>query len=382
MSGKTKQKYNHENILISKEYTKLLNNIFILLPKNYDKKNILEVFQEMYPFHWNRLVERQRNYQEKDAFLISKNKRTRYNSISPENYFFNLQKVKHLLSKGSKEKHLNIINSEDYEVKKYKVINKCEKANEKMKNKILEAKINSQNVEPKYLKNLMRAYHKEKLNTEQKLIILNELTRFDVEEVTRFFYKINDSEKNNILREFSFYHLQKYGHYVKLRKRFRGNTKSYQNAHATLEDKTPEDLYNLLITQPNIACQKYDYFISHSSKDKNIVREVIKEMNEKNKVCYCDWSLDNAFLKRELANNYTRETLKLRMEQSEKLILINTKNSEISEWVLFELVYFKKLNKDILIFNEKDKVLETCSLKKVGEIVESYKFHQRVLRCC
>jgi len=77
-------------------------------------------------------------------------------------------------------------------------------------------------------------------------------------------------------------------------------------------------------------------------------------LNEKGKICYCDWTLDDNFLKREFVNEYTREVLKVRMEQSDKLIFIRTNNSIGSDWVKFELDYYANLDESIEVIDYTD----------------------------
>ncbi|MEL0537320.1 hypothetical protein [Staphylococcus debuckii] len=193
--GKTKRKYHGESIKISKNITKALRNIFILLPKNYSKQDILKKYKQYYPYEWQILIERQRVYQEKDEFLARKNKQKRYYPETPESFFFSQQKVKHMLSKGARQKHTRLLNELNIKENKQKIIIKRKNAIKKKDEKIKTAKLNSQNVAPSYLDKLMEAYHKNKLSAEEKLIILDELTRFDNEKITTFFRKINDSEK-------------------------------------------------------------------------------------------------------------------------------------------------------------------------------------------
>ena len=129
----------------------------------------------------------------------------------------------------------------------------------------------------------------------------------------------------------------------------------------------PEDLYSRLKTHAINSKQRYDYFISHSSKDKKRVREVISKLNLEGSICYCDWSIDDIFLKRENVNDYTRDVLKVRMQQSNKLLLVRTKNSAESEWVEFELNYFEQLGKPIYEINHIDNVTAVYPILEIHQ---------------
>lgn len=155
------------------------------------------------------------------------------------------------------------------------------------------------------------------------------------------FYKLNDSERNDEIRQLAFQHLQSSGYYVKLRQRFKGKKKMYQIETDTFSG-TPEGLYNALIKENSVQKLKtYDLFISHSCLDKDIVRSVVKAANNVGMNCYVDWISDNDFLKRSLVSNYTKEVLKARMECASKLLFLSTDNSRKSSWVSFELDYFQ-----------------------------------------
>lgn len=347
MSGETKRKYDYESMLIAKSITQSLKKISEILPQYYTQQDLINEYKKNYPFDWQRLEERQQNYKEKDAFLIAKRIKKRYHSKSAHEFFFSLPKVKHMLSEGMKSKYANNFDNEHVITKRKEFESKRTTANEKITSRIREAKLNAQNVTPSYLDYYIRDYHKRGITTEEKLIIAKELAKFDTEKVTRFFRKLNDSERNDMIRRLSYDHLVNFGHYVKLRKGFKGKKKTYQTERVSLEDVRPEDLYARLQSHAVNSKQRYDYFISHSSMDKQRVRDITNELNLKGKLCYCDWSMDDIFLKREYVSMYTKEVLKVRMEQSNNLILIRTKNSMQSDWVEFELNYFEELGKPI-----------------------------------
>ena len=79
---------------------------------------LLQSFKELYPFEWKIIKQRYEHYQSKDEFLVKYGKKRRYNYLSPKKYFFNLFKVKHILSKVQREKHQNNYNEkEQYKIK-------------------------------------------------------------------------------------------------------------------------------------------------------------------------------------------------------------------------------------------------------------------------
>lgn len=350
--GKVKRKHNHEEIYFNKSLKHPIRQVSEILSKNYTKDIFLNEFQRLFPFQWNIIVERQQTYKEKAKHLYKKKKiKGRYNTKSAEAYFLSIPQVKHILSQGSKIKYSEHYDENETSERKMDLEKKRHIKNQKIQNRLLEAQKHVQKVDPEYLDIYMKAYHIKGITTEEKLEIVTELRKFDTENVVRFFRKLNDAEQNDMIRNLAFRHLQNYGHYVKLRKKFKGKRKTYQIEMASLDAKKPEDLYNDLKKKDIQFKKKYDVFISHSSRDKKFVKDAISNLNKKNKLCYCDWIMDKEYLKREFVGEYTKQVLKVRMEQSDILIYLRTENSSQSQWVDFELEYFKDLKKPIFVID-------------------------------
>lgn len=351
MPGIARRKYDGETMRIHKKLKRPLYLIAEILPCDYDEKLFLSFFMELYPFEWKEIVERCKVFQEKDKFLKSHGKKTRYKSPSPERFFYNMPVVRNILSSNYKAKHKECYNEAEREEKyqnfKRKRSNKIQQKNTQVNN----FTDLMQEVEPYYVDVLIVAYHQKGITTEGKIEILKEMGKFICPKTIQFFYKINDAERNNQIRRIAFFHLQKSGHYVKLRKGFKGKKKSYMT-ETTKFDMTPADLVARL-EKDTIQCEKrFGVFISHSFKDAEIVKQVISILNRQGLTCYCDWSSDNDFLKRSLVSNYTKEVLKKRIEQSDKLLFLRTENSMngttiSSPWIELELLHCQTLGKPI-----------------------------------
>ena len=131
-------------------------------------------------------------------------------------------------------------------------------------------------------------------------------------------------------------------------------------------DKKPSDLFDR-IKQDSIQNKKtFDYFISHSYKDTEIINVLIGKLNKAKLHLYCDWMADSDFLKRAYVSKFTREVLKRRIEQSKRVLFVKTKNTVsdtdniLSRWVKIEILYAKKLRKEIQCLNlyDNDKMLD------------------------
>ena len=105
MPGKTKRKYESENIKFAKRLKRPLELVVNTLKPEYTGDDILQAFKEYYPNEWKEICERYVVYAGKDQFLKYKKGKTRYNPLKPEEYFFSLGKVKYLLSEDGRERH-------------------------------------------------------------------------------------------------------------------------------------------------------------------------------------------------------------------------------------------------------------------------------------
>lgn len=350
MPGITKRKYDGETMRIHKKIKRPLYLIADILPYDYNGADLLNLFSQLYPFEWKEIVERQNNYKEKDEFLKKVRKQTRYHPETPEQFFLNMPVVKNILSKGYKDKH-KASYSEDVRDRKYNELkNKRERKIEEKTAKIENYTRLTQEIEPYYLDVLIAAYHQKGITTEGKIEIVSEMGKYICEKTLTFFSKINDSERNAQIRHIAFSHLQKSGHYVKLRKNFKGKQKSYMTETFDF-NMTPADLANRLDGDTIQSKKQFGVFVSHSYLDGKVVEATIKILNSSGFSCYCDWYSDADFLKRSLVSEFTKEALKKRMVQSENLLFIRTENSIKSEWVEFELEYYQKLEKPIICLN-------------------------------
>ena len=355
MAGITKRKYMSENIRIYKQMTNQLNSIKKILPEIYDGNILFDLYSEYFSTTIQMLNERYEYYRSKDIFLRSVGKKQRYKILNSKDFFFSSQKVKHILSYGQRLQHKQQY-SEEF---KTDSLIKLEQKLNRSRNKklVIEKKFEHiQDIEPIYIDIFIKIYHRS--THLEKILIFNELKKFNSNKTITFFYKLNDSEHNNQIRMMAFQHLQNLGKYVKLRKKFKGKKKTY-HIDSTLPNYSPEELVKFLNSNSVESKKKYDIFISHSYLDKDLVKSMKNTLNFQNLSCYYDWTSDQDFLKRNLISGYTKEVLKKRIEQSKALILVLTHNviadGEItSEWIKMEIEHAKSLGKKICCLNFTD----------------------------
>ncbi len=346
MAGKTKRKFMGESARLIKRLKRPLSFIKEILPYNYNKESIIEGFKQYYPYLWNELCDRYNLYKAKDDFLVNTGKRKRYKPLKADDFISQLPQVKLWLSYDLRKKHKEIF-SED--IRKKKIVELDKKrlpAIEKVNNRISKNTELIQEIEPLYTDAIISSYHKKGISIDGKIEVFNELKKYNNEKTVEFFYKLNDSERNDQIRNMAFFHLQSLGKYVKLRKGFKGKEKGYMIEKSEF-NMTPGDLLERIEKDSVQSIKQFDFFISHSSINRSEVIEAIKLLNKKGYTAYCDWTSDNDFLKRELVSEYTKIVLKKRLEQSRNLLFLCTKESVKSEWVDLELEYFENLGKPI-----------------------------------
>ncbi len=210
--------------------------------------------------------------------------------------------------------------------------------------------------DPYHLNVFVKAYHKKGIVQRKKVEIVTELKKYYTPSIIDFFQKINDCDNNNQVRKIAFNYLQSVGAFVRLRKKFKGKTKPYQ-IDVDSFDVTPEHLVQELKNSNLQSMKEYDVFISHSYRDKSIVKKVKDELNSRDLNIYCDWTNDNDYLKRELASDYTEIVLIERIKQCKSILFLQTDNSIDaksnikSEWVKMEIKQAQKLDKNIYCLN-------------------------------
>jgi len=346
LPGKASRKYQGELMRFNKSLNKPLKNIRNILPKEYNAEIIVDEFKKYYPLIWKVMNERYKNYSAKDKVLIKHGKKIRYRPLKPRQYILKLPQVKNWLSDGGRKNHKIKFNMETQKENIAILDGKKAKSILKYETKVANNTLGIQEVEPLYVDVFISAYHKTGTTTEDKIEIFNELKKFNTNKTIEFFYKLNDAERNNQIRRMAFLHLQSIGKYVKLRKKFKGKKKDYVVEKSDF-DMTPEDLWSRIEKDSIQNKKEYDYFISHSIKNRNEVLSTMKSLNNQNFIVYCDWTNDNDFLKRKLISEYTKMVLRKRLDQSEHILLIESEHSMKSEWVEFELEYFESLGKSI-----------------------------------
>lgn len=92
----------------------------------------------------------------------------------------------------------------------------------------------------------------------------------------------------------------------------------------------------------------YDIFLSHSSKDAELIFGVKVTLEDLGYSVYVDW-VDDPQLDRSQVNETTAELLRERMDASKSLFYVTTENAESSKWMPWECGYFDGVKDKVAI---------------------------------
>ena len=367
MSGVTKHIYNAEIKDIHIMWNKQLEKILPLLPQNYSETDILTILKKYYPHEWNSVNYKKKYYDIKDKHLQNGNKKRRYKMLFPEHLICLNVIYKRLCSEKFKKNHAEKYN-ECLRLEKEKEIKKERYPKiEKINQKIQRAKEQTQSVTPIFLDKIIGLYEKKRTTQKDRVYLLIELKKYYNEKIINFFFKLNDTELNRQLREMAFYHLQSFNYQPRLRKqkymlihtKNKKRKKFLKKEYPYLTYKvpeTPDELENRILIGKDQALKSFDLFISHSSKDRSIVRKFIEYKNKQGIYVFCDWINDSDYLKRNLLCEATLNVIRYRLDKSKSMVFIRTQSSLKSLWCKYEINYFYKLKKPIYVI-EADEII-------------------------
>ncbi|MBO6254622.1 MAG: toll/interleukin-1 receptor domain-containing protein, partial [Bacteroidaceae bacterium] len=240
----------------------------------------------------------------------------------------------------------------------------------------------AQDVEPKYIKKLIGLYFRTRrtntLDVNSRYLILLEIAQFKCKESITFLSKINSCDKNNDMRLLAFNLLQQMGEHPWLARNRKGRKRLSAIQPIDIA-ANPTRLVEHIYKYQGSIHNRYDVFLSHSSYDTQQLLSLKQKLNAEGLVVYIDWVNDNVMMNRRNQNEDTWNVLKLRMDESDKMLFVMTDNSLRSTWTPKEIDYFKSLNKEILVYQPEDITeepfdsLEDCmkcmELELVGTII-------------
>ncbi len=362
MSGVTKHIYDRDIFDIKKMWDLQLKTIIPILPREYSEVDVLSLIKEFYPHEWKSVEYKYEYYNEKDKHILRWKGHKRYNMPCPENLLKRTTSYKRIFTSDFKNRLLKNYSDDIVIAARNNLSNKRRPKIDKVNTKISSALEKTQQLTPTYIDKLTGVYSRKTTSQKDKVYILAELKKYYSPKIIQFFFKLNDTELNKQLRNEAFKHLQSFNYQPRLRKQryIQVHTKNkkrrdylrkeYANIHYSIP-QTPQELQYRIENSKEQQYKRYDYFISHSSKDREFVQKLITYENSQKKDVFCDWINDVDYLKRHLLCDATLDVLEKRMEQSDALLFVQSENSLSSIWCRYELNYFKQLGKPIYVIS-------------------------------
>ena len=358
MPGYTKHEY--ENFIqdTRNSLKKYVKAISITLPEEYGPQDIIQAIEQYYPYEWRMINERYAEYTKADKKLAKFNKKRRYNMPSPCKILLGLSETKKLLADDAIRQHKIFIETGGGVKAVEAFSSERTRKNAKREGIIAKALERAQRVEPEFLDRLIGLYDRKNTTQKDRVYIMHELEKYYCPKTISFFQRIAHSELNFQLRERAVQHLLSLGHYAKLRKQkymqsHAGNKKRRENLlHEYAKEKylieaIPQELEYRIRNSKEQQIKTYDYFISHSAIDYEMVQVLIDKLNAEGRNVYCDWISDSDYLKRQLLCDATLDVIEKRISQSKAILLLDSNNSRKSMWVQYELNYAQEQGKPL-----------------------------------
>jgi hypothetical protein len=113
------------------------------------------------------------------------------------------------------------------------------------------------------------------------------------------------------------------------------NRKDFDAIQLKIRDSNAIKVNEAVVGRQN----SYDVFISHSSKDKDIVKKIRQLLEDRYSLsAYIDWDEDSGMQRDEVASK-VKEAMKI----SESLIFVKTSNSDTSQWAAWETGHYEAI---------------------------------------
>ena len=324
-----------------------------LMLQGFSDDDYVSMFRHCYPHIWQDIEIKYRKYKKYDERLTKRGKKRRYKFPKPHNFI--LYKAYHVLIKTRKqheqtEIHINpALRQERIEQLRAESFQQLQKQKERERQKLAYV----QQVKPAYSGFLLGKYlrhrrtHPEDVDTSYRYLL--EASKYKCNDTIDLFQKVNAAERNYNLRFFAFQMLQRFGiKEVKLRKNPKGKVKP-GDKEVPKALNTPEELLRAIYDSQLEQQKTFDIFLSHSSKDLELLLKIKTMLNADGINVYIDWVNDYAELRRELTNKDAARVIIERIRASRAFLYIETEASAYSQWTPWELGYAHAIGKKICV---------------------------------
>lgn len=328
-----------------------VSRIACIMQKDFSDDDFLSLFKTAYPGLWIELEVYYKSCCSEYKNRLNKGLKT-VKPISPKDFLFSVANTS-LINARRNNVTISIEQEHEKNEKRLKIINRREHKLEIIQKKESQRLRKFQEVEPPYIKNLIKQYFRLRkvnpLDIDIRYLIILECAKFKCNNAITFLQKINACEKNDELRELAYQSLVRFGLHPRLTRKRKGKKKLTTTAIHEISEN-PTTLLQLIFEKQQLVHKKFDIFLSHSYGRKKELLKVKDILNQQGLVVYVDWINDAEMLRREKQNDDTFKVLYERLRQSSALIFIQTELSIQSKYCMDELSYFKELNRPMFMY--------------------------------
>lgn len=353
------RKMEYRKMLFTKNFKQPMKKVARAMPVGFTDDDFYEAYKKYYPYM---MVEARKMCDDYKRHNVSRKKKGYKNIVffpEPEEF---LKQASSKTIRLTRKAHQggDVISAEEFA--RYTLM-----LEQDSKRRIAERKrkeeaflILAQDIEPKYIKKLINLYFSTRktntLDVNSRYLILLEIAQFKCKESITFLSKINSCDKNNDMRFLAFNLLQQMGEHPWLARNRTGRKRKSAVQPIDIAENPTRLVEHIYKYQGSIHT-RYDVFLSHSSYDTQQLLSLKQKLNAEGLVVYIDWVNDKVMMDRKNQNEDTWTVLKLRMEESEKMLFVMTDNSLRSAWTPKEIDYFKSLGKEVFVY-QPDEIME------------------------
>jgi TIR domain len=348
------RKYNAFKMRLYQGLKRKFVSVLTLMKPGFSDEAFVEEFRSIYSEDWRQLASFHDYYSRMDETRPGK----KFDFPPPKRY---LLECTFPLRRNTRQKHEKgeCLSSEDQAMLREQLTAEAHKKQKKREVKTQRRQETVQSVAPQYLNELRNLYHTSDLH--KRIDIVKEMAKYRHPETVAFLYRILGGEKDYFIRQEAFFALQRFGNVVFLPRKKDGKKDKQDRLMnrygGYTEDlgKGPSEVLHELECDSVQQHRQYDVFLSHSTKDHEMVLSLVSKLNALDQVVYVDWISDKEDLDRQKANDDTSQVLIERISASRCVLLMRTLNSDQSPWTAWELDIAVANKKRVCIYDLEEK---------------------------
>lgn len=348
--GTTIRKYNAFRVRLQRQIRAACAKIAPLMRPGFSDEEYVDTFRELFSSEWSELQKYFDYYRHKDKTRPGR----KFRFPPPRHFVLNSSES---IRKAIRRKHTDSSEFDgalatelraQLQQRSLRRITKQEEKQDQIRER-------TQNVNAAYLRKIMDRYRRS--SPKERLLSVKELGKYDTKYTRKSLYEVLAGEEDYFIRQEAFFLLQQLGCAVFLPSKGRGRkerkNKLLMEYGGYRQDvgRSASDIIGDIEGGSIESMKQFHVFLSHESKDKEVVRSVVSRLNRLGCVVYVDWVSDREDLAREKASADTALALIERMNQSAALLVLRTNAEAVSPWVAWEVGYYQSTGKMICVFN-------------------------------